>query len=80
MAIPALSAAAITSSSLIDPPGWITALIPIFISSLNPSAKGKKASDAATLPFISFAKNDNIVEKIYESIKNNNNQPIVAFS
>ena len=56
MEIPAFSAAAITSSSLIDPPGWIIHLTPILISSFNPSANGKKASDAATLPLISFLK------------------------
>jgi hypothetical protein len=47
-----LSAAAITSSSLIDPPGWIMHLTPILMSSFNPSANGKKASEAATLPLI----------------------------
>jgi hypothetical protein len=32
-------------------------LTPILISSFNPSANGKKASDAATLPLISSLKN-----------------------
>ena len=50
MAIPALSAAATTSSSRIDPPGWITATAPASIATSRPSAKGKNASDATTDP------------------------------
>jgi len=46
--MPALSAALITSLSLIEPPGWIIAFTPILINSSIPSANGKKASDAAT--------------------------------
>ena len=44
----ALSAAFITSWSLIEPPGCTIVFIPAFISVFIPSAKGKKASDAAT--------------------------------
>ena len=43
MAMPCSSAAAITSSSRIEPPGWITAVAPASIAEINPSAKGKKA-------------------------------------
>ncbi len=43
---PASSAAAITSSSRIEPPGWITAVAPASTAASRPSAKGKKASDA----------------------------------
>jgi hypothetical protein len=49
MARPASSAAAITSASRIEPPGWITAVRPLAAAS-RPSAKGKKASEATTLP------------------------------
>ena len=44
----ALFAAAITSLSLKEPPGWTIILTPEFIKFFKPSAKGKKASDAAT--------------------------------
>ena len=37
----------ITSWSLIDPPGWTKILTPAAINDFTPSAKGKKASDAA---------------------------------
>ncbi len=50
MARPASSAAAITSSSRIEPPGWITAVAPASAITCSPSANGKKASDAATEP------------------------------
>ena len=50
MAMPAASAAAITSASRIEPPGWITAFAPAAIAASNPSAKGKNASDATTQP------------------------------
>ena len=53
MASPALSAAAITSSSRCDPPGWITAVAPASMATSNPSAKGKKASEATTEPRVS---------------------------
>ena len=53
MARPASSAAAITSSSRIEPPGWITAVAPASATTCSPSAKGKKASDAATEPMVS---------------------------
>ena len=48
--MPATSAAAITSLSRTDPPGWITAVAPTAIAASSPSANGKNASDAATLP------------------------------
>ena len=50
MAIPALSAAAITSLSRTEPPGWITAVAPAAMAASSPSAKGKKASEATTEP------------------------------
>ena len=53
MARPAASAAAITSSSRIDPPGWMTAVAPASIAACRPSAKGKKASEATTAPRVS---------------------------
>ena len=52
MARPASSAAAITSSSRIAPPGWITAVAPAATITFSPSAKGKNASDAATDPSV----------------------------
>ena len=48
MAMPRSSAAAITSSSRIEPPGWITAVAPASPPASRPSAKGKKASEATT--------------------------------
>ena len=50
MATPAASAAATTSASRIDPPGWITAVAPAEMAACSPSANGKNASDATTLP------------------------------
>ena len=44
----ALFAALITSWSLIEPPGCTIVLIPALINVVIPSAKGKKASEAAT--------------------------------
>jgi hypothetical protein len=52
MASPASSAAAITSSSRIDPPGWITAVAPASAAASNPSAKGKNASEATAEPTV----------------------------
>src|ERR1700730_2079467 len=52
MAMPASSAAFITSSSRIDPPGWITAVAPASIATNSPSANGKNASDATTEPLV----------------------------
>ena len=52
MARPASSAAAITSSSRIDPPGWMTAVAPASTAAIRPSAKGKKASDATAEPMV----------------------------
>ena len=43
-------AASITSSSLIDPPGWIIAVTPASAAAISPSAKGKNASEATTDP------------------------------
>ena len=45
-----LFAADMTSASLVEPPGEITAVIPASISTSRPSANGKNASLAATLP------------------------------
>ena len=47
---PAACAAATTSSSRTDPPGWTTARTPASSSTCRPSGKGKKASEAATDP------------------------------
>ena len=52
MARPALSAASITSSSRIEPPGWMTDVAPASAIVCKPSAKGKKASDAAAEPMV----------------------------
>ena len=46
MARPSRSAAAITSSSRTDPPGWMNAVAPCFAASSTPSGNGKNASDA----------------------------------
>ncbi|MCY1177579.1 hypothetical protein D9M73_178930 [compost metagenome] len=50
MAMPASSAAAITSASRIEPPGWITAVMPALAALSMPSRNGKKASLAITAP------------------------------
>ena len=50
MATPLSSAAAMTSSSRIEPPGWITAVAPASIAVSRPSGNGKKASDAKAEP------------------------------
>ncbi|MCY1542669.1 hypothetical protein D9M68_784290 [compost metagenome] len=51
--MPASSAAAITSLSRIEPPGWITAVMPALAALSMPSRNGKKASEAMTAPFTS---------------------------
>ena len=53
MARPFSSAAAITSSSRMEPPGWITAVAPASAAASRPSANGKKASEATTEPRVS---------------------------
>ena len=50
MVTPAAWAAAMTSSSRMEPPGWTTAATPASMRTWRPSAKGKNASDAATAP------------------------------
>ena len=50
MARPFSSAASITSLSRSEPPGWMTAVAPASAAARSPSAKGKKASEATTLP------------------------------
>src|SRR3954469_18972397 len=50
---PAASAAAMTSSSRLEPPGCTMAVTPASIASAGPSAKGKKASEASAAPFSS---------------------------
>ena len=50
IAAPALSTAAITSSSRFEPPGWISAVTPASSASRGPSGKGKNASDASAAP------------------------------
>ena len=52
IARPASSAAAMTSSSRIEPPGWITAVAPASAAASRPSANGKKASDATAEPTV----------------------------
>src|SRR3990170_6517113 len=46
------SIALITSSSFIEPPGWIIAVIPTLAASSIASLNGKKASEAMTHPLI----------------------------
>ena len=46
IAMPCSSAAAMTSASRFDPPGWITDLMPNSASASRPSRNGKKASEA----------------------------------
>ena len=46
IAAPAASAAAMTSSSRTDPPGWMIDVTPASIASSGPSENGKNASDA----------------------------------
>ena len=48
MAKPSLSAASMTSLSRMEPPGWITAVIPPEAPTSIPSENGKKASEART--------------------------------
>ena len=55
IAMPCSSAALITSSSRIEPPGWITAVAPASIATSSPSANGKNASEATTEPLVSGA-------------------------
>src|SRR5918998_1206055 len=52
IARPASSAAAITSASRIEPPGWMTAVAPASAAASRPSANGKKASDATAEPTV----------------------------
>ena len=52
IARPASSAAAITSSSRIEPPGWMTAVAPASTAANSPSANGKKASEATAEPIV----------------------------
>src|ERR1019366_9776970 len=50
MAVPRSSAAATTSASRTEPPGWTTTATPAEARTSSPSRKGKKASLAATAP------------------------------
>ena len=43
-------AASTTSSSRIEPPGWIAARAPCSAAATSPSANGKNASEATTQP------------------------------
>ena len=45
-------AAWMTSSSLMDPPGWMIAVTPALAASSTPSLKGKNASYAITQPWV----------------------------
>src|SRR5437870_3591261 len=51
MARSSRSAAAITSSSRTEPPGWAMAVAPERAASSTPSGKGKNASDPSAAPF-----------------------------
>ncbi len=51
MAIWCSSTALITSSSRMEPPGWMTAVMPAWAAASMPSRNGKKASEAMTHPF-----------------------------
>gem|GEM_PF-6862414 len=42
------------SSSLIEPPGWMMAVIPEAAAASTLSLKGKKASEAMTQPWMGF--------------------------
>src|SRR3984957_12293918 len=44
------SAAAMTSGSRTEPPGWMAAVAPASAAAIKPSGKGKKASLQTTLP------------------------------
>src|SRR3989454_545631 len=55
MAMPAASAAATTSASFIEPPGWITAVTPARAPNSRPSGNGKNASEAMTAPRVRSA-------------------------
>ncbi len=48
IAMPCSSAAAMTSASRTDPPGWTTAVAPAAATASSPSRNGKNASEAAT--------------------------------
>src|SRR6266704_1630294 len=50
IASPSSSAAAMTSSSRMLPPGWMTALAPAWATTSTPSRNGKNASDATADP------------------------------
>ena len=50
MAMPASLQALMLSSSRMDPPGWIIAVMPASLAACTQSAKGKNASDPITLP------------------------------
>ena len=51
IAMPRSSAAAITSASRTEPPGWIAAVAPASAAAINPSGNGKNASLQTTLPW-----------------------------
>ncbi len=51
MAIPRSFAAAMTSSSRTEPPGWMAQVAPASAAARSPSGKGKKASLPTALPF-----------------------------
>ena len=53
MAMPCSLAAVMTSSSRTEPPGWMMARTPAAAAASTPSRKGKKASLASTLPWVS---------------------------
>ena len=50
IAMPRASAAAMTSASFTEPPGWMAQVAPASAAASRPSGKGKKASDAMAEP------------------------------
>ncbi|MDZ7631167.1 MAG: hypothetical protein U5K74_07425 [Gemmatimonadaceae bacterium] len=52
IAIPCSSAAAITSASRTEPPGWTIAVTPAAAAWSTPSRNGKKASEPSAAPAV----------------------------
>src|SRR3989304_642189 len=60
IAIPCCSAAAMTSGSRSEPPGWMQAVAPASATTSRPSLNGKKASDAQTVPLGGRGEDDGV--------------------
>ncbi len=65
IAIPCSSAAAITSSSRMEPPGWITQVTPAAAAASIPSRNGKNASEAIEEPFTSRPSSAALIPAIF---------------